>query len=150
MEPVDLDRLVRDIVETFPREQGTKPEIHIRGTLPTVPGNQALLAQCVLNLLSNGAKFVSPGSTPRIEIYAETRKDTSIRVCFKDNGIGISPENQGRIFGLFERIHSTKDYEGTGIGLTIVRKAAERMGAQVSFGSKLGKGSKFWIQFKKE
>ena len=73
----------------------------------------------------------------------------SIRVWFKDNGIGIAPENHERIFRLFERIHPAKEYEGTGIGLTIVRKAAERMGAQLGFESELGKGSNFWIQLKK-
>ena len=71
MEPVDLDRLVRDIIETFPNGQPIKPEIQIKGTLPKVMGNEALLAQCVSNLLSNGAKFVSPGTTPRMEISAE-------------------------------------------------------------------------------
>jgi signal transduction histidine kinase len=107
------------------------------------------LAQCVSNLLSNGAKFVAPGTTPRIEVSAETSPDDSIRVWFKDNGIGIAPEDQHRIFRLFERIHPVAEYEGTGIGLTIVRKAIERMGAQVGCESALGKGSSFWIQLKK-
>jgi signal transduction histidine kinase len=107
------------------------------------------LAQCVSNLLSNGAKFVSPGTTPHLEISAEAVDDASIRVWFKDNGIGIAPENHHRIFRLFERIHPTTQYEGTGIGLTIVRKAIERMDAQVGFESELGKGSNFWIQLRK-
>jgi signal transduction histidine kinase len=70
-------------------------------------------------------------------------------VRFKDNGIGIAAVNHARIFRLFERIHPVGDYEGTGIGLTIVRKAVERMGAQVGFDSELGKGSNFWIQLQK-
>jgi signal transduction histidine kinase len=149
MGSVDLDRLVRDIVETFPSGQPIKPEIQIKGTLPKVMGNEALLAQCVSNLLSNGVKFVAPGTTPHVEILAEAIDNSSIRVWLKDNGIGIAPENHKRIFRLFERIHPAADYGGTGIGLTIVRKATERMGAQVGFESELGKGSKFWIQLKK-
>jgi signal transduction histidine kinase len=149
MERVDLDRLVRDLVENLPNGQPIKREIRIEGTLPQVMGNEALLAQCVSNLLSNGAKFVRPGTPPRLEVSAETIKGASIRVWFKDNGIGIAPENHERIFRLFERIHPATKYEGTGIGLTIVRKAAERMGAQVGFESALGKGSKFWIQLPK-
>jgi len=149
MERVDLDRLVRDIVETFPNGQPIQPEIRIQGTLPPVMGNPGLLAQCVSNLLSNGAKFIAPGTTPRLEVSAETMKDASIRVWFKDNGVGIAPENHERIFGLFERIYPVTEYEGTGIGLTIVRKAIERMGAQVGFESELGKGSNFWIQLPK-
>ncbi len=149
LERVELDRLVRDLIETFPDGQPIKPEIQIKGPLPHVSGNEALLAQCISNLLSNGAKFVSPGTKPHVEISAEAVDDASIRVWFKDNGIGIAPENHHRIFRLFERIHPTTQYEGTGIGLTIVRKAIERMDAQVGFESELGKGSNFWIQLRK-
>jgi signal transduction histidine kinase len=149
MEKVDLDRLVRDIVGTFPNGQPIKPEIQIKGTLPQVMGNEALLAQCVSNLLSNGAKFVSPGATPHVEVSAETLEGDLIRVWFKDTGIGIAAKNHERIFRLFERIHPTTEYDGTGIGLTIVRKAVERMDAQVGFESELGQGSNFWIQLKK-
>ena len=148
MERVDLDRLVRDIVETFPNGQPIKPEICVKGTLPQVMGNEALLAQCVSNLLCNGAKFVSPGTTPRLEVSAEPMAGGSIRVYFKDNGIGIAPENHDRIFRLFERVNPSTQFEGTGIGLSIVCKATERMGAQVGFESKLGEGSSFWIQLK--
>jgi signal transduction histidine kinase len=149
MENVDLDRLVRDLIESFPNGQPIKPEIHILGTLPKVIGNEALLAQIVSNLLSNGAKFVASGTAPRITISAEAIEGEFIRVWFKDNGIGIAPENHKRIFRLFERIHPVTEYEGTGIGLTIVRKAIERMGAQVGFESHPGAGSNFWIQLKK-
>jgi signal transduction histidine kinase len=107
-----------------------------------------LITQCVSNLLSNAVKFISPGATPRVEISAEAIDDGSVRVWFKDNGIGIASENHKRIFRLFERINPATEYEGTGIGLTIVRKAIERMDAQVGFESALGKGSNFWIQLK--
>jgi signal transduction histidine kinase len=149
MEPVELDRLVRDIVETYPNGQPIQPRISIRGTLPRVMGNEALLTQCVSNLLNNGAKFVSPGVTPRLEISAEVREESMVRVWFADNGIGIAAKDHERVFRLLERIHPAAEYEGTGIGLTIVRKAVERMGAQVGFDSALGQGSRFWIQLKK-
>jgi PAS domain S-box-containing protein len=149
LERVDLDRLVRDVVDAFPNGQPVKTEIQIKSTLPKVVGNEALLAQCVSNLLSNAAKFVAPGTTPQVEVSAEAIEDAWIRVWFKDNGIGIAPENHERIFRLFERINPDAEYEGTGIGLTIVRKATERMGAQVGLHSELGQGSQFWIQLKK-
>jgi signal transduction histidine kinase len=146
---VKLDRLVRDMVESFPNGLPIKPEFQIKGTLPDVLGNEALLAQCVSNLLSNGTKFVAPGVTPQVEVSSETVDEDSVRVWFTDNGIGIAPENHQRIFRLFERIHPATVYEGTGIGLTIVRKAIDRMGAQVGFNSALGEGTNFWIQLKK-
>lgn len=149
MESVNLDRLVRDIVESFPNGQPIKPRFEIKGKLPCVIGNEALLAQCVSNLLSNGVKFVAPGTAPCVKISAEQAPDGSVRVWFKDNGIGIAPANHQRIFRLFERIHPATKYEGTGIGLTIVRKAAERMGARLGFDSNLGQGCSFWIQLKK-
>jgi len=111
--------------------------------------NEALLAQCISNLLNNGAKFVAPGTTPHLEISAEAVDGDSIRVWFKDNGIGIAPEDRQRVFRLFERIHPAAAFEGTGIGLTIVRKAIERMGARVGLESALGQGCNFWIQLKK-
>ncbi len=149
MEQVDLDRLTRDIIATFPNGQPIKPDFQIEGALPAVLGNDALLGQCISNLLSNGAKFVSEGTAPCVHISAKAVGGDSVRVSFKDNGIGISQEDQSRIFRLFERIHSAKDYEGTGIGLTIVRKAIDRMGGSVGVESAPGKGSKFWFQLRK-
>jgi PAS domain S-box-containing protein len=148
MDRVDLDRLVRDIVETFSYGP-IQPEIQIKGTLPEVVANVALLGQCISNLLSNSAKFVSPGITPHVEISAESIDGAQVRLWFRDNGIGIAAQDHDRIFRLFERIHTASEYDGTGIGLSIVRKAIERMDAQVGFESVLGKGSDFWIQLKK-
>ena len=149
MESVDLDRLVRDLIGSFLHGKPIRPEIHILGTLPNVIGNGALLAQIISNLLSNGVKFVASGTAPHIQISVQETGGDSVRVWFKDNGIGIARENHQRIFRLFERIHPISKYEGTGIGLTIVRKASERMGTQVGFESRLGSGSSFWIQLKK-
>ena len=167
LEPVDLDQLVHDLIQTYPN--GHQSEIRVQGILPKVWGNQAFLTQCFSNLMGNAAKFVSPGTTPQVEVWAEevlSLKDgpnqervgqeklpensySTVRIWVEDNGIGIAPENHDRVFGMFGRLNPVKDFEGTGIGLTIVRKAAQRMGAQVGFESVLGKGSRFWIQLKK-
>src|ERR1044071_2491759 len=167
MGPVDMDRLIRDIILTYPN--GNKAHFHIQDKLPTVLGNEAFLTQCFSNLLGNAAKFVEPGIVPRIEIGSETCESAKVpaggetagppspprsgvamvRIWVKDNGIGIAPENHERIFRMFERINPAKEYEGTGMGLTIVGKAVERMGAEVGFESELGKGSRFWIQLQK-
>jgi signal transduction histidine kinase len=104
----------------------------------------ALLSQCLSNLLDNAVKFVPDGVSARVRVRAETH-GADVKLWVADNGIGIAPEYLNRIFGVFERIPNEKNYEGTGIGLAIVRKAAARMGGTVGVESEPGKGSRFWI-----
>jgi signal transduction histidine kinase len=113
-----------------------------------VLAHEGFLTQCVSNLLGNAIKFVAPGVQPRVRIWAEPR-DTHVRINFQDNGVGVAPEDETRIFRMFERIHPAAEYEGTGIGLTIVRKAVERMGGRVNFESKPGQGTTFWLELRK-
>jgi signal transduction histidine kinase len=145
---VDLNHLLRDILDIYPDWQPPKAEIQIEGPLPRVLGNEGFLTQAISNLLGNAVKFVAPGTVPRIQIRAESVQG-DVRLFFKDNGIGIAREQHGRIFGMFEQLHPVAIYEGTGIGLTIARKAVERMGGEFGFDSEAGQGSTFWIQLKK-
>lgn len=171
LSPVDLDKLVRDIIAIYPNWQSPKVRISIEGTLPRVLGHEGLLTQCVSNLLSNAVKFVAPGVRPHVLIWAEDRvpgateipwplengkaaegwrsEGEFVRVCFKDNGIGIATDDRSRVFRRFERINPAELFEGTGIGLTIVRKAVQRLGGRIDFESQAGSGSKFWIELKK-
>ncbi len=161
---VDLDRLVRDIIATYADWQSPKAQIQVDGTLPVVIGHEGFLTLCISNLLSNAVKFVAPGLTPRVRIWAERlpqspgelgqaleavgRDGPIIRVWFENNGIGIAPKDRERVFRMFERINPTDKFEGTGIGMTIARKAVERIGGRIGFESE-GVGSKFWIELKK-
>jgi signal transduction histidine kinase len=112
-----------------------------------VMGHAAALTQCVANLLSNAVKFVEPGTRPHLKITAETRGNET-RFSVQDNGIGIDRAYLSRIWGVFERASTDQQYEGTGIGLSIVRKAIERMGGTVGVESEPGRGSTFWFQLK--
>jgi signal transduction histidine kinase len=143
LEPVDLDRLLRDIIGDYPGFQEPNAEILIPEPLPKVLGNEAFLTQCFSNLLMNAVKFVAPGVTPRVEVTT-TRNSNTVRVTVRDNGIGIPPEHQQRLFTLFHRAQN--HYPGTGIGLAVVRKAVDRIGGQVGLDSKPGKGSAFWLE----
>jgi signal transduction histidine kinase len=138
---VSLQDVLQQAINEFPVEQ--RSYFRIVTDLPSVPANPTLLSQCLTNLLSNAIKFVPKGRAPKICIGAEN-EGTFIRIWVEDNGIGIAPENQKRIFQMFERV-PTGDYEGTGIGLAIVAKGVERMGGQVGVESRLGQGSRFWI-----
>ena len=97
------------------------------------------------NLLSNALKFVPRETAPRVQIWAE-RRDGCVRISIKDYGIGIEPQQQERIFQVFERIDPTQSYPGTGIGLAIVHKLAQRLGGNVGMDSARGKGSLFWLE----
>jgi signal transduction histidine kinase len=119
----------------------------MQSPLLNVIAHEAALGQCITNLLGNAVKFVLPGTLPQIKIRTEP-VEGQVRIWFEDNGIGIEPSNQDRIFGIFERVHSAQEYDGTGIGLAIVRKAVERMGGSVGVESEPGNGSRFWIQLK--
>lgn len=142
---VDVDHLLNQIIEERPEFQPPNSDIEIQGPLQPVCGHEAYLTQCFTNLLDNGVKFVSRGEHPHIRIRNEVL-DGQVRIWFEDNGIGIPKEAQQRVFGIFERIHPDSAYPGTGIGLAIVRKAAERMGGTVGVDSEPGKGSRFWLQ----
>jgi PAS domain S-box-containing protein len=147
LEKVDIDHLTRDIVESYPQLHEKGATIYLQSSLPPVFGNLGALTQAVSNLLANAVKFVKPGITPEVRIRAE-KKNGSIRLWFEDNGIGIPQEGLSKIFGMFQRLHPAEEFEGTGIGLTIVRKAVERMGGTVGVESQPGTGSKFWIELK--
>jgi signal transduction histidine kinase len=145
IEAIALDTLLRDLIDTYEDWQLPRADIQIDGKLPNVFGNEALLGQCLANLLGNAVKFVAPGTLPQITVRAEYLLD-HVRIWVVDNGVGIAVENQSRVFRMFERIYTASEYSGTGIGLTIVRKAMQRMGGRVGFDSELGKGSRFWLE----
>lgn len=142
---IDLEKLVREILQQYPALQPPQAKIELLNSLPPVLGHEASLTQCISNLLANAVKFVPPGRQPHIRIWTG-HQNGSVQVWFEDNGIGIAPEHHQRIFNIFERINRDDEYEGTGIGLSIVKKTIERMGGDVGVESELGRGSRFWIR----
>jgi signal transduction histidine kinase len=145
---INIAPIINGIIEQYPALHPDRADIITRMPLLNVLGHEASLTQCLSNVLANAVKFVVPGKRPRIVLWTEPRGD-DVRICIQDNGIGVAPEDQERIFGMFARVHSEKEYEGTGIGLAIVRKAVERMGGSLGIESDIGKGSVFWLQLKR-
>lgn len=148
LEPVDMEQMLRAVIEQYPSLIASSHLIHLRPPLGTVLGHGPSLIQCFSNLLENALKFVNKDEEPHVEIYAEPRGDR-VRVTVADRGMGIDPTQQQRIFGMFERAAAHKHMAGTGIGLAIVKKAAERMGGSVGVESEPGKGARFWVELAK-
>jgi signal transduction histidine kinase len=123
-----------------------KADITLDLPFPKVLGNEAMLTQIFSNLMGNGVKFVEAGARPRLRVWTETRGD-QVRFFVRDNGIGIAADQHEKIFGIFQRV--SRNYEGTGIGLAIVKKAVERIEGKIGLESAPGQGSTFWIEAKR-
>lgn len=122
-------------------------DIEILRPLGSMLAHPPALQAAVMNLLSNAMKFVQPGKQPKIIVRSERMGD-QLRLWVEDNGIGLASEHAERIFKPFQRLHGSESYPGTGIGLAIVRRVAERMGGSSGVMSEPGKGARFWIEMK--
>jgi len=111
--------------------------------IPAIRGNAELLSHAISNLVYNAIKFVSRVTSPEVNIRSERRGEW-LRLQVEDNGRGIAPRDQERLFQIFQRLSTA--YPGTGIGLAVVRKCVQRMNGRVGIDSVLGSGSKFWIE----
>jgi len=148
LHPVDVCQLLRGMLQIYPNLQTSEAEILIECEEAVVCGNEAALTQCFSNLLGNAVKFVPPGVRPWVRVVADDRGDR-IRFWVEDRGIGIPEDAQEKIFGMFQRLHGSAEYPGTGVGLALVRKVVHRMGGAVGVESSPGQGSKFWVELPK-
>lgn len=143
---VDLDAVVRRTLDGLrPALEEVGARVEVAGPMPLVRANATLLGQVMENLVTNATKFTAPGRSAVVRIKAETVGER-VRVVVEDEGIGIEPSHQERIFRPFERLHGTEAYPGTGIGLAIVRRAMERMQGGYGVTSTPGQGSRFFIE----
>jgi signal transduction histidine kinase len=117
--------------------------------LPTVLADRSWTVQAVLNLVSNALKFTSPGAAPDISIrrFDANGSESNLEgIIVADRGPGIPSEHAERVFDLFQRAVG-REIEGTGAGLSIVRRIAERHGGQVWYKPREGGGAEFWLGF---
>lgn len=154
LQPVPLRELVEEVIEGYPNLAAVREHVNVAPDLPTVSANKAALTQVLSNLLDNAVKFVVPGRAPVVRISAEPAEPPAdavpsehgwVRIRIEDEGIGIEPAARDRLFQMFQRLNRPGDYEGTGIGLAIVRKAIDRMGGDVGVESAPGRGTCFWF-----
>jgi len=123
----------------------TGAEIRIAADLGRARANLTLVVQILANLLGNALKFTRPGVRPEIRIWTEEVEGGLLGIYVEDQGIGIDDRFREKIFRIFERLNGS-DYEGTGIGLAVARKAAERMKGQLDFTSRPGVGTTFCLK----
>jgi light-regulated signal transduction histidine kinase (bacteriophytochrome) len=144
--PLELDAVLRQVLADLgPRIRECGAEIALE-PLPALHGDASQLGQLFQNLLGNALKYRRPGETPRIRVALEKGAPSGFcAVRVEDNGIGFEEAHAEKIFKPFERLHGSGLYEGTGIGLAIVRKVAERHGGEVRAQGTPGRGSAFTV-----
>jgi light-regulated signal transduction histidine kinase (bacteriophytochrome) len=136
--PVDMQALVGEVLVMLRGPESARADIRI-AELPPVKGDATLLRQVWQNLLGNALKFSRHAETPRIEVGAERRGEV-VEYFVRDNGAGFDMK-AGNLFGVFERLHNDQEFEGTGVGLSIVQRIVERHGGRISASGEIGRGA---------
>jgi light-regulated signal transduction histidine kinase (bacteriophytochrome) len=128
------------------RIEKTSAKIEV-SSLPTVVADSTQMRQLFQNLIGNALKFHKPAIPPVVKVY-ELKEVSAGFIAFviEDNGIGIDALHFDKIFGIFQRLHGKSEYEGSGIGLAICKKIAERHGGSIQVESEIGTGTKFIVR----
>jgi predicted ATPase/signal transduction histidine kinase/PAS domain-containing protein len=141
---IDMERMARAVAaELMASDPGCKLQMEIE-PIPSARGDSAMLRQVFVNLLSNAIKFSRHNPTPRIHVGASV-KDNETIYYVQDNGAGFDMQFADRLFGVFQRLHSSNEFEGTGIGLAIVKRIVTRHGGRVWAESKVNEGATFYF-----
>jgi PAS domain S-box-containing protein len=142
---VDLGALVRDVIHEFePETVGRAINWHIED-LPEVSGDRAMLRIVLVNLISNALKFTQPRAPAEIAIGCLPDHESETVIFVRDNGVGFDMQYAGKLFGVFERLHSVEEFEGTGIGLANVRRVIGRHGGRTWAEGKVDGGASFYF-----
>ncbi len=144
LKDVNLGNLLDHIKDDLQLAISEKEAVVNVGKLPTMKGIELQLGQVFLNLISNSLKFSHENRRPEINISCVSRQDEYL-IRYTDNGIGFNNEMSTKIFDIFERLHPREEYEGTGIGLAIVKKIITLHGGEITASSIAGEGSEFTI-----
>lgn len=138
---VNMNVIVKEIVDEIKQSTNADAEIKI-ASLPEVYADAALLRQAIYNLISNGVKYSSANPDPVVEISSEVN-DKEIIFSVHDNGVGFDMKYADKLFTVFQRLHSSKQFEGTGIGLALVHRIITEHGGRVWAEGKVNEGATF-------
>lgn len=144
IQTVDARAIVRDVLEDFrPETQGRRIDIEVRA-LPACRADEALLSLVFSNLLSNAIKYTRPREHARVVVGSELRNGEQV-FFVRDNGVGFDMAYAGLLFGIFQRLHTRTEFEGTGVGLAIARRVVERHGGRIWAESAPDQGATFFF-----
>jgi len=146
---VSLDQLVREVQNEVSHETEGRSMTWKIGALPDLYGDRSMLKLAFVNLISNAIKFTRTRSTPEIEIGYTNNRDYGAVVFVKDNGVGFDMRYVNKLFGVFQRLHRTEEFEGTGIGLATVQRIIHRHGGRVWAEGQVGGGATFYLSLPK-
>ena len=145
---IDMQSLVGTLIAEFQSSKELNPNIISLQELPQSTGDSNLIKQVWTNLISNAIKYSSKTTNPQITIGANTDENETI-YFIKDNGVGFSMNYIHKLFGVFQRLHSANEFEGTGVGLAIVQRIVTRHGGRVWAEGEIGKGATFYFSLPK-
>ncbi|NWJ51364.1 MAG: PAS domain S-box protein [Bacteroidetes bacterium] len=146
---IDSNRIINIVYQELTTPEQREKIIFIVDPLPTVLADNAMIKQVWFNLISNAIKFSSKCSNPEIKIWCYT-KDTRTIFTIKDNGSGFGMKYANKLFGVFQRFHSNKEYEGTGVGLAIVQRIIQRHGGTIWAEAEINNGAQFYFTLSNE
>jgi light-regulated signal transduction histidine kinase (bacteriophytochrome) len=139
---IDMNAVVTTVYHELTTPESRAGHDFQLGELPPCLGDPALVRQVWVNLLSNAIKFSSRKDRPEIRVTASPSADGTI-YCVRDNGAGFDMSYANKLFGVFQRLHSSKEFEGTGVGLAIVQRIIHRHGGRIWAEGETGKGAAF-------
>jgi light-regulated signal transduction histidine kinase (bacteriophytochrome) len=146
---INLDELVRETLGDFETEISGRNIVWKINPLPLVRADRALLRLVLVNLISNAVKFTSQRVEAKIEIGGVPDGNGENVICVRDNGAGFDPQYAHKLFGVFQRLHSSEEFEGTGIGLANVQRIIQRFGGRVWAEGKVDGGATFYFSIPK-
>ena len=146
---VNLGQLVEEALAEVRRDVADRKIVWKVGKLPAGYGDRAMLRLALLNLISNAVKFTGTRTPAEIEIGQMPATDDQVVIFVRDNGVGFDMKYVGKLFGVFQRLHSTESFEGTGIGLATVQRIAHRHGGRAWGEGSVDQGATFYLSISK-